>query len=396
LKYVIIGNSAAGIGGVEGIRKTDKESEITIISSEPHHTYSRPLISRYLQGKLTEKKLNYRPNNFYSQNKCEFVHDTVTGIDVKFKQIVLSGLSKHKSIAYDRLLISTGSMAMIPMFTGIETVENKFTFISLNNAKTLEAAVNKNNSVLIVGAGMVGLKCAEAVSGLTGQVTVLDSSPQILPNILDKDGAKFVQKHIEKQGIKFILNTTVKHFDRKNAVLENNGKIDFIDFDMLVLAAGVRPNTALIEGHAKVDNGIIVTDKCETAVQHVYAAGGCTGVLGVPNSYMQGFTAGFNMANPDGKPIKFADEIPMTSTDFFGLRVVAAGKCNSDTAIRNSRLNYYKKFFHEENTLKGYILIGDTSSIEGAGIYTGLIREQRRIDDFPSICKNPFISLKGV
>ena len=84
MNYVIIGNSAAGIGAVEGIRQVDKKSEITIISNEPHHTYSRPLISYLLLGKTSEEKMKYRDKDFYSNNKCNLLAGTAAvGIDAK-------------------------------------------------------------------------------------------------------------------------------------------------------------------------------------------------------------------------------------------------------------------------------------------------------------------------
>uniref|UniRef100_A0A806KNL8 Nitrite reductase probable [NAD(P)H] subunit n=1 Tax=uncultured bacterium contig00039 TaxID=1181527 RepID=A0A806KNL8_9BACT len=83
MKYVIIGNSAAGIGAVEGIRQLDKQGEVTVITNEPHHTYSRPLISYLLHGKTTKEKMKYRGDTFYKENNVCFVHAAATGVDTK-------------------------------------------------------------------------------------------------------------------------------------------------------------------------------------------------------------------------------------------------------------------------------------------------------------------------
>src|SRR5215510_12323625 len=106
MKYVIIGNSAAGVGAVEGIRQVDKVGEITVISNEPYHTYSRPLISYLLLGKTTEAKM-------------------VT-------------LTDGDSMPYDKLLVGTGSSAFVPPFEGLDTVRDSTTFMSMDDAKKLD------------------------------------------------------------------------------------------------------------------------------------------------------------------------------------------------------------------------------------------------------------------
>src|SRR5215510_12500619 len=135
MKYVIIGNSAAGIGAVEGIRQIDKQGEITVITNEPHHTYSRPLISYLLLGKVDEEKMKYRDSGFYNDNSCKLLANvTVTQIDAKAKQV---SLSNGNRVPYDKLLVATGSSAFVPPFEGLDSVKDKFTFMSLDDAKLI-------------------------------------------------------------------------------------------------------------------------------------------------------------------------------------------------------------------------------------------------------------------
>ena len=134
-KYVIIGNSAAGIGAVEGIRQVDQQGEITIISDEPHHTYSRPLISYLLLGKVTEETMKYRDDDFYATHNCTLLHGKVTEVDANTKQVVLADGSK---IPFDKLLVATGSSAFVPPFEGLETVEHRCTFMCLDDARKLD------------------------------------------------------------------------------------------------------------------------------------------------------------------------------------------------------------------------------------------------------------------
>jgi len=395
MKHVIIGNSAAGIGAVEGIRQVDKQGEITIITNEPYHTYSRPLISYFLLGKVTEDGMKYRGGSFYKDNNCTLLTNTaVTQIDAAKKVV----LSDGKKIPYDKLLVATGSSPFVPPFDGLDTVKNKCTFMSLDDAKKLETMLGKDKRVLIIGAGLIGLKCAEGIHKRVKHITVLDLAPRILSSILDDDGAKIVQKHIESEGVEFKLAASVKSFKNNTAVFENG---ETIDFDVLVLAVGVRPNTALLNVIAKIERGIVVNEKSETSALDIYAAGDCTQTLDVssgqskimallPNAYMQGECAGVNMAGGAAGAANgacFDKAIPMNAIGFFGLHIITAGNYTGDVYTKNSNGNY-KRLFYSDNKLNGYMLIGD---VDKAGIYTSLIRERTPLDtiDFALVCEKP-------
>jgi NAD(P)H-nitrite reductase large subunit len=389
MKYIIIGNSAAGVGAVEGIRQVDKQGEITIITDEPHHTYSRPLISYLLLGKTDEERMKYRDNDFYTKNNVKMVNASAKEINAKSKQVILSSGEK---ISYDKLLVATGSSAFVPPFEGLDSVKEKFTFMSLDDAKKLEKSLAQDKRVLIIGAGLIGLKCAEGILKRVSHITVLDLAPRILSSILNDDGAKIVQSHLESKNVEFKLSASVKKFEQNTAILESGEKISF---DILVLAVGVRPNTALLKGIAKIDRGIEVNEKSETSASDIYSAGDCTQTLDIscgqnkimallPNAYMQGECAGFNMA---GSEKKFENAIPMNAIGFFGLHVVTAGNYSGEVYAKTENENY-KRLFYSNNKLNGYILIGN---VERAGIYTSLIREQTPLDsiDFALVCEKP-------
>jgi NAD(P)H-nitrite reductase large subunit len=392
MKYVIIGNSAAGVGAVEGIRQIDKSGEITIITNEPYHTYSRPLISYLLLGKTTEEKMKYRGGNFYTENKCNLLSNvSVTKIDAAAKKVILSD---NKKVDYDKLLVAAGSSAFVPPFDGLDSVKDKCTFMSLDDAKKLETMLGKDKRVLIIGAGLIGLKCAEGIQDRVKHITVVDLASRILSSILDDDGAKIIQNHMESKGVEFKLTASVKKFENKKAVFENG---ESAEFDVLVLAVGVRPNTSLLDGIAKIERGIVVNEKSETSAKDIYAAGDCTQTNDIssgqnkimallPNAYMQGECAGINMAG-SAEGASFDKAIPMNAIGFFGLHVITAGNYTGDVYTQNSGGNF-KKLFYSDNKLNGYILIGN---VEKAGIYTSLIRERTPLDkiDFKLVCEKP-------
>lgn len=391
MKYIIIGNSAAAIGCVEGIRQIDKDGKITIISNEPHHTYSRPLISYLLYGKTDEQRMKYRPDSFYADNNVEtMLGRTVKKINTEHQKVVLDD---NTVVGYDRLMVATGSKPFIPPMDGLDKVKHKFTFMTLDDAHALQKKLKPSAKVLIVGAGLIGLKCAEGIADKVESITVVDLADRILPSILDETGSEIVKSHIEEKGIKFILSDSVKKFTSSKAVL-NSG--EEVEFDILVIAVGVRPNVELVkEIGGDVNRGILTDKNCKTSIKHIYAAGDCTESYDItteqmkimallPNAYMQGETAGIHMAGGE-KPYDKA--IPMNAIGFFGLHIITAGSYDGEAYITSEGKNY-KKLVTKDGLLKGFILIG---AVERAGIYTSLIREQKPLDtlDFELIKEKP-------
>lgn len=380
MNYVIIGNSAAAIGTVSGIREVDGEGKITIISDEKYHTYSRPLISYWLQGKVTDEKIYYREPDYYERNGVETIlGKRVTKIDTGAKNVVLDDGS---TVPYDKLLAATGSKPFVPPMNGLDKVKYH-TFMSYDSVKAIKAEVKEGMNVLIIGAGLIGLKAAEALSAYNVKTTVVDLAERILPSILDERAGAKMQKHIENQGVKFILGTSVDEFTEHTAKLKNG---DTVDFDMLIIAVGVRPNTELIsEAGGKVERGIITDMTQKTTLPDIYAAGDCTvshdassdtdKILALlPNAYLQGEAAGRNMA---GRENYYVNAIPMNAIGFFGLHIITAGSYEGEEYIVETE-NTYKKLVFRDNCLKGYILMGDVAR---AGIYTSMIKEYIDLGD---------------
>ena len=388
-QYVIVGNGVAAVGCIEGIRSVDRDSKITVISEENHPVYCRPLISYYLENKTDTEKMNYRSADFYEKHGCDVIYGKkALKIDSSSKTVALDDGTK---IPYTSLCMATGSAPFVPPFEGLDTVENKFGFMTLDDTLALEKAINKDSKVLIMGAGLIGLKCAEGLRDRVASITVCDLADRVLSSILDKASAEIIQKHLEKNGIQFMLSDTALEFSKNTAKMKS-GKT--VDFDVLVLAVGVRANTSLLKDiGGEVNRGIIVNDKMETSVQNIYAAGDCTEgndisfgekrVLALlPNAVMQGHTAGVNMAG--GEEI-FDKAIPMNSIGFFGLHVMTAGTYEGEMYEEKGE-NSVKRLFTKDGLLKGFIIIGYN---ERAGIYTSLIREKTPLDtlDFETMKK---------
>lgn len=383
MKYVIIGNSAAAIGTIQGIRLVDKTGQIVVISDEKYHTYSRPLISYWLKDQVTEENMRYRGEDFYEKNDVDTLFETrVTKINPDKKTVTIEN---GNEISYDKLMVATGSKPFVPSMEGLDKVAKKFTFMKLDDAKAVREAVTEGAKVLIVGAGLIGLKAAEALEHYGADMTVIDLADRILPSILDSEASAIMQKHIESKGVKFILGTSVKEFSESSAVLQNG---DTVQFDMVILAVGVRPNTELIaEAGGKVNRGIVTDQKqAVEGLRDVYAAGDCTESLDIttgqqkilallPNAFLQGEVAGQNMA---GKETYYLNAMPMNAIGFFGLHIITAGSYEGEAYTETDGTNNYKKLVTADNELKGFILMGD---VKRAGIYTYMIKWHMPIDE---------------
>ena len=390
MKYVIAGNGPAAVSAVEAIRRWDGEGDITLFSKEDEFTYSRPLISYLLWGKTDEQRMRYKPDSFYEDNRVDFRRGVeVTSVDKDARTVTGSDGSV---VPYDSLLLATGARPFVPPIEGIDTVKYH-SFMTLQDARTLRAELTPNSRVLIVGAGLIGLKCLEGIRDLCASVTVADLADQILPSILDKESAALVQKHIEKKDVTFLLGDSAVKLAPGEATMKSGRKVPF---DVLVMAVGVRPATELACALGlDAARGIPTDSRGETAIPGIFAAGDCARshdittdqerVLALlPNATQQGEICGTAMA---GYSSPGFNAMPMNAMGMFGLHMITAGTMvGEDHVIRTE--GGYKRLCTKDNRLMGYIMVGD---VERAGIYTALIREKTPLDtiDFDLMLEKP-------
>ncbi len=385
MEYVILGNSAAAVGCIEGLRKCDKEGRITVISDEPHHVYSRPLISYYLAGKVSAKNMVYRKTDFYEKLGVETMFGKkAAAIDPKGKTVTLDS---GETVKYDKLLVATGSSPFVPPTEGLKAQDNFYTFLKYDDALGIEKWISKDANVVVVGAGLIGLKAAEGIAPVAGSVHVVEMAPRVLPMILDEAAAAPVQKRLEENGVTFHLGMTVaevvgeQHIEK--VILKDGTELPC---DVLVMGVGVRPNVAEAKAAGvDVNRGILVDETMRTNVADIWAAGDVTeGVDAVtgerkimalwPNAYAQGRAAGCDMA---GQKDDFGGVFPMNAVGFFGLSVITAGVQGGEgtqlLSKYDEKTGASKRFYVKDDRLVGMILVGD---VDRAGIYTYLMSER--------------------
>ncbi len=391
MRYLIIGNSAAACGAIESIRAFDQDSEIKLVASEPHHVYSRPLISYYLAGKTSRNNMFFRAPDFYEKNNVKtYLGETAISLDPAGKMVHIepSGLD----LEYDRVLIATGGSPLMPTcFAG--DYRNLFHFHQWQDVEQIAADLSSASRVVIIGAGLIGLKAAESLCKRGLQVQVVEAAPYILNSILDQAAGDLVKSYLVANGVEISLGNPVlalKGENLINAVLLADGTE--LACDLVIMAAGVRPNVEWINNTVLIDQGILVDEYMCSSQADVYAAGDVVQSYDPlaashkvvplwPLAYRQGRIAGANMA---GQKIPYQPEPAFNSLPLLGLNIATAGMGAVDTADYEYLIDFkepwgYKKLVLANNRLLGFIFTGDISR---AGIYRFLIEEAIDVSSF--------------
>lgn len=396
-KYLIIGNSIAGVSSIEAIRELDPRGTIKVISEEGVYNYSRPLISYFLANKLPEEKLSFREESFYKENKVELILNTkAKKLDVKKKIVAFD----DKFVKAEKILIATGGRPIIPPIKGLDNVkEGVFTFTKLSDARSLIFYIEKNKikSAVVLGAGLIGLKCTEGLVARGIKVKLIELADRILANTFDSTASLILEKALLKWGCEVLKNNTISE------IISSQGLIDTlilkdkqkIKTALLIIAVGVKPNLELVQGTAlKYDRGIIVNDYMETNIKGIYAAGDVAqakellnqtnAVIAIwPVAARQGKIAGYNMA---GRRIKYEGLFIMNSVELAGIPTISFGITNPQDeknyeilSRKEEEKGFYRKIVLKDNKIVGAIFMGN---IERAGIFSGLIKDRIDVSSF--------------
>lgn len=399
MRYVIAGNSAAAVGAVEGIRSVDPDGEVIIVSPEKWQAYSRPLISYYLAGKVTEENMFYRSPDFYEKYRVKtYLGEEITALSVDCKTIHLE--PSGKDLQYDRLLIATGGVPVeLACFQG--KYKNLFNFHQWDDVDEIAEALSGKIKAVIVGGGLIGLKAAESLRVRGLEVTVIEAAPYLLSSILDEKAAEMVRRHLLDQGIEIILANPVTQVEGKDTieglVLKDGRELNC---DMVIMAAGMKPNVKWL-GNQGIDtqSGVLVNGFLQSSLADIFAAGDVAETYSGlsssyrlvpiwPFAYRQGKVAGQNMA---GIPMEYNSEPAFNSIPLMGLNIATAGLSSAG----NESLDYikktkgeweYKKLVLQDDKLLGFIFIGD---IARSGIYRFLIEKNINVAAFKERLLDP-------
>ena len=376
-EYVIIGAGAAGIKAAEQLRKMDKESGITMVSVDGH-VHSRCMLHKYLGHERTVEGINFVPEDFFEKNQIRWAKEKkVESVKPEEKQVILEG---GEGLPYDKLLIATGAAYFIPPIPNFREAKNVYGFRDFSDAKAMDEAVEGKKRVFIVGSGLVGLDAASALCHRGYEVGIAGMAGRVMPLQTDDHAASVYQKAFEKAGCTFYLGigVTGSRMDEEGNlthVILSDGRE--IPCDVVMVAAGVRPQIGFLEGSGiETGRGIEVNEYLETSISDIYAAGDVTGLSGVwPDAFIQGRTAAMNMA---GEKTVYEKPYPFKNTSsFFGITMLSLGKLDPipEGAVVETEENRgtYKKAILLDGKLQGLLIQGDISN---TGIYLELIKNQ--------------------
>ncbi len=325
--YLIIGASHAGLSALEAIRRIDRDADLTVVTTQKKQLYSPTALPYVISGKTEPEKTDLRPPDYFKDQNINFIKDaSATQIDTQNSRVTLNG---SLTIEYKKLLIATGATALVPPIYGIEDVE--FTTIrTMDDAKKIKKNMSHAKSALIIGAGFIGMHAAESFAEAGIKVTVIEAVDQIMPASFDTEASDLIRKVFDEKGITMLTGKPVsKAFKRdgKTILVIKDGAE--VEGDMLVIAAGIAPNTDFLEG-SKIDcdPGIVVDKRMRTTVSNVWAAGDVASVSGffsekktlagtIPCATEQGNIAGMDMVE-DSYVMDYPGNLNMNTFGFFG------------------------------------------------------------------------------
>jgi NAD(P)H-nitrite reductase large subunit len=395
IEYLIIGNSAGGIGAAEAIREVDSTGALAIVSDEPYPAYSRPLISEYLAHPYPVEKMAYRRPDFYEKNHIRtFLGEKAAQINPKERTVKLES---GQALAWQKLLIATGGTPILPKMEGID-LKGVFSFNRLDDARAIDEFLGRHRrriKAVVIGGGLIGVSVTEALVRRGVDVVIVEMKDRVLNTILDEEASRLEAKALELAGTSIITGHTANGINSNlpgevSGVTLDDGRL--IHCEMVIVAIGVRPRLDPVAGSGlKINRGIIV-DRCmATSAPDVYACGDVSEaydfVIGEnrltpiwPNAYAGGRTAGLNMA---GQPAEYEGGTAMNALKYFGLHIVSAGLVEPPDAgyetISQRYNGTYRKVIIKNNRLAGLIFAGD---IEKSGIIYNLMKDGIDVGSF--------------
>jgi len=280
-RIVIIGAHAAGVDAAAAARKTDRTAEVTLITEEKNAGYSRCGLPFVIGGQIPSfQNLIVFPPAYFQMMKLNLKTETkVTAINAQNKTIeTVDKTGKTETIPYDSLILATGANSFMPPIKGKEK-QGIHSLRTLEDGEKIEQAIrNGAKTAVIMGAGLIGLEMAVALTERGLKTTVVELLPQILPMMLDADMAKMVQEMLQERGINILTGKGVEEFLGTEKVTGIMAGGEQINADLFISAFGVRANTQLAAnaGVALGETKAIKTNaRMETNLKDVYAVGDC-------------------------------------------------------------------------------------------------------------------------
>jgi nitrite reductase (NADH) large subunit len=389
MKLVMVGNGMAGVRTLEELLKIAPDLyDITVFGAEPHPNYNRILLSPVLAGEQTIDEIILNPVSWYEENGITLhLGKKVTRID-RVKRLVIA--EDGTAAQYDRLLIATGSNPFILPVPGKE-LDGVIAYRDIADTNTMIETAKTHQHAVVIGGGLLGLEAANGLMLRGMQVSVVHIMPWLMERQLDDVAGKLLQKSLEDRGLKFEIGAQTDSLlgnddGRVRAVKFKDGRE--IPADLVVMAAGIRPNTQLAESMGlHCNRGIVVSDTMQTVTDpRIYAVGECAAHRGIAYGlvaplFEQGkvcatHLAEFGIGRYSGS--QTSTKLKVTGIDLFSAGDFMGGDGTEEIVLSDPNGGVYKKLVIKDDKLVGACLYGDT--VDGSW-YFKLLREGRTVND---------------
>ncbi len=369
MRHVIIGSGVAGMTAALDLSR-QPEAEVEIYTAEPYAYYYRPQLTNFLAGSVALEQVVRRTVEWYTERGIYLHLDSpVATIRPAEKRILLAD---GRPVTYDRLLLATGSQPFVPPIENV-TQAGVFTLRTLADALQIRAYARDCRQAVVVGGGLLGLEAARGLQGMGLEVSIVELFPWLMPVQLDEAGGEILRRFVLAQGYAVHTGSAVSRVEGEGEVTGVGlAEGQHLPAQLLLIAAGVRPNTALAtEAGLEVDRGVVVDERMATSVPDVYAAGDAASFRGVcwaivTIAQAQARVAAASMA---GDGARYEPIVPVTSLKVLGVEVSSAGKTRISEAERGAgyeefsagdpeAFTYRKLVLHEGQPV-GAMVIGD-------------------------------------
>ncbi|MCO3758254.1 NAD(P)/FAD-dependent oxidoreductase [Pseudomonas aeruginosa] len=386
IKLVMVGNGMAGVRTLEELLKLNSDFyDITVFGAEPHPNYNRILLSPVLAGEQTFEEIVLNDLNWYAENGIKLLLDRkVVQIDRVRRRVVAADGSEAE---YDRLLLATGSVPFILPIPG-NRLQGVIGYRDIADTQAMIDCARTHSHAVVIGGGLLGLEAANGLKQRGMDVTVVHLSDWLLERQLDRTAGKLLQGALEARGIRFRLNTQTQELmdngsGRVCAVQFNDG--DVIPADLVVMAAGIRPNTELAESAGiPCNRGILVNDTLQTYDPRIYAVGECANHRGIAYGLVAplfeqakvcaNHLAHLGYARYQGSVT--STKLKVTGIDLFSAGDFIGGEGSETITLSDPIGGVYKKLVIKDDVLVGACLYGDTAD---GGWYFRQIRENHNV-----------------
>lgn len=334
MRYVIVGNSIAGIEAAIALRNRDATAEIVVVSAEHDHPFARVSLMYLFAGQLSLRDTEFHDRDLYARMRFTRVRDRVTAVDSAQKQLQLA---QGPPLAYDKLLLAVGSVARRLPTPGAYEGPGVHHFVTLSDLEALDRAARPGMAVAVIGGGLIGVEVAEVLHARGLRTHFLIREPWYFPVALDLAEAELVAEHLRRHGVDCRTGTSVQAIRRADRLRLDLGGEE-LAVDLVVATVGVVPATDFLRGGgvALADNGAIETGDSlqSTSAPDVWAAGDCA-----------------NVRWPDGS--RRPEQLWYTARDQG--RAAARAMLGDEIVYRRGTWYNSAKFFDVEYTTAGFL-----------------------------------------